>query len=178
MRIAVIGNIGGGKTRLARHLALQQALPVFHVDSYQFLPTLEIRPHQETIKDLRQIQQAESWIIDGYGPLDILIERLELSDQIIFVDLPLGRHILWTIKRQIQNLWSGRPELPQGSSELSLRHTVKLFRSLWKIHTKMRPEMLRILGREGLRTRVIHVQSVQQLNKMQDSSVEFVYKQP
>lgn len=169
MRIAIIGNIGGGKTRLAERLGKLRLLPVYHVDSYQFTSSLQIRPHQETIQDLRQIQNQDSWIIDGYGPLDILIERLEISDQIIFVDLPVWRHIFWTIKRQITNIWSPRPELPAGAKETSFHHMVKLFRSLWKIHKKMRPEMLRILSRSSLKSRVSHVQTLQQLNKMQDS---------
>lgn len=169
MRISIVGNIGGGKTKLARRLGELRSLPVYHVDSYQFTQDLQIRPHSETIHDLRHIQQLKSWIIDGYGPLDILIERLENSDFIVFVDLPLWRHILWTIKRQIFNIWSPRTELPAGANELSFHHTIKLFRSLWKIHTKMRPEMLRILARDSLCTRVIRIGSVHELDKMQDT---------
>lgn len=153
-KIAVIGNAGGGKTTLSRHLARHQQLAIYHVDQFQFLPGLQIRPHQETIKMLSDIQRKNDWLIDGYGPLDILIQRLELSDHIIFIDFPLWRHYWWSLKRQFKSLWSPRQELPEGCSEATFKQTYKLFRTIWKVHHLMRPELLRILNRDHLRGKV------------------------
>lgn len=158
-KIAVIGNAGGGKTTLSRKLSQQLGVPLHHVDSYQFLAGMRIRPHQETIKILREIQAKDHWLIDGYGPLDIIEQRFQLADQIIFIDFPLWRHYWWSLKRQINSLWFPRQELPPECFEANFHQTYKLFRTIWKVHTKMRPELLRILSRPNLREKVCHIRT-------------------
>jgi hypothetical protein len=163
-KISVIGNAGGGKSRLSRKLADHLKLPLTHVDSVQFLADLKIRPFKESVQILREVQNCERWLIDGFGPLDILVERLEKSDRIIFIDLPLWRHYWWITLRQIRSVWWSRPELPAGCREASWSHTQKLFKTLWQVHTKMRPEMRRILSRENLRDKVVIIKKVRDLN--------------
>lgn len=148
MKIAMIGNSGGGKTKLSRHLGAVYKIPVTHVDSIQFLPGMIIRPMEETRKFLNEIQNQENWLIDGYGPLDMIEKRFALADKIIFIDMPLWRHYWWCAKRQIKSLLGFRRiELPEGCYEATLPHTIKLFKTVWKVHTQMRPELLRILNR-------------------------------
>lgn len=159
-KIAVIGNAGGGKTTLARRLAKQLGIPLTHIDAIQFLPGLQIRPYRESIEIIKKIHQMESWLIDGFGPLDILIERLELADKVVFIDFPLWRHYWWCTKRQVQSIWKARTELPVGCDEAMWSHTVKIYRTLWKVHHQMRPELLRILARDSFRHKVIYVRSL------------------
>lgn len=154
-KISIIGNVATGKTTLSRILSVELNIPVTHVDSLQFLPGMIIRPHRETIQDLLKIQtKQESWIIDGYGPLDILIDRLHKSDTIIFLDLPVYQMYLSCFFRQLKNIFSPRPELPAGCSELSLKHTVKLMKTIYQQHAKMRPELIRILSKDELKSKV------------------------
>jgi adenylate kinase family enzyme len=159
-KIAVIGNAAGGKTTLALSLGQKTGLPVFHVDSFQFLPGMIIRPHLETLAWLRQIQSQDRWIIDGYGPLDILQERLQQADLIVLIDLPLTRHFLWALKRQVRSLWRPRQELPVGCSDLSFAQTRKLFRTIWKQHHLMRPELLRILQKQDHASKTKKIRSI------------------
>jgi adenylate kinase family enzyme len=170
-RIAVIGNAGGGKTTLARRLAEIHVLPLTHVDAIQFLPGMVIRPHQESIRILREIQGQEKWIIDGFGPLDILQERLAKSERIILIDFPLWRHYWWCTKRQIKNLWSRRAELPEGCNEATWSQTVKLYKTLWQVHTKMRPELLRILAREAHKEKVLTIRTLSAWNHLHKHGV-------
>ncbi|WP_413560931.1 adenylate kinase [Bdellovibrio sp. HCB209] len=165
-KIAVIGNAGAGKTVLSRRLAKRWGIQVTHVDSIQFLPGMKIRPHKESIAMLNEVQAAESWIIDGYGPLDILEKRLQLADQIIFLDYPLWRHYWWATKRQIQNLWSPRKELPEGCDEVSWEQTKKLYKTIKNVHRLMRPEMIRILQRDYLKDKVVWVHRLSDLKKI------------
>lgn len=160
MKIAVVGNSCSGKTVLSRKLAQKMNLPLTHVDSIQFLPGMKIRPHKESIQQLQAIQQQNDWIIDGYGPLDILEERFRLADKIVFIDFPLWRNFWWCTKRQIQNLWSTRAELPEGCDERSFKHITKQYKSIWKAHKLMRPELLRILKRKDLDEKVIHIRTL------------------
>ncbi len=165
-RVAVVGNAGGGKTALSRRLAERYQLPLTHVDSIQFLPGMKIRPFKESVAILSEIQSRESWLIDGYGPLDIIVKRFELAECVVFVDFPIWRHFWWCTKRQIQNVWSRRAELPEGCSEVSWAHTLKLYKSIWKAHKLMRPELLRIFDRESLRDKMVYVRTVKDWNRI------------
>jgi adenylate kinase family enzyme len=165
-RIAVIGNSGGGKTRLSRKLSQLHALPLVHVDSIQFMAGMKIRPHPESIAELSKLQAGEKWIVDGYGPLDILVSRLELAEMIVFIDLPIWRHAWWLAKRQLLNIFSPRQELAAGCSELSVEHTIKLFKTLKNVHRQMRPEMLKILNKENCKHKVVFVRTLKDWNQI------------
>lgn len=158
-KIAVIGNSCSGKTTLSRKLGVQTGLPVFHVDTIQFDSNLNIRPYKESIDALCKIQSQERWIIDGYGPLDILQERLQKADLIIFIDPPIWRLYFWLGKRQLQNVFKRRSELVPGISELNWRHFMKAIKGIHKVHHLMRPEMLRILEGENISPKVKRVNS-------------------
>lgn len=159
-RLAIIGNAGAGKTTLSRILAARYQLPLTHVDSIQFTAGMQIRPHAESIAILTAIQSQEEWLIDGYGPLDILEKRLERAEQIIFLDFPIWRHYWWSVKRQIKSLRSPRKELPKDCDDATIKQTVKLFKTIWIVHTKMRHEMLKILAREKLKAKVLVIRNL------------------
>ncbi len=159
MRIVIIGNVASGKTTLARQISSEKNIEITHVDSIQFLPGLIIRPYNETINLLNEIQLKTSWIIDGYGPLDILEKRFEICDQIIFLDPPVWKNYLRLIIRQFKNIFSERKELPANSNELTFRHTIKLFKTIRQQNEKMRPELLRILNREQNKKKLLVIVS-------------------
>lgn len=166
MRLAIVGNSCSGKTTLTRILAQRYGISPTHVDSIQFLPGMKIRPHKESISLLQEIQKQPSWIIDGYGPLDIIENRFKEADVVIFIDFPIWRNFLWCLKRQAQNLWSVRQELPEDSRELSLSHTKKLFQNIWKAHKLMRPELLRIFARDHLKSKMVFVRSMSEWHQI------------
>jgi hypothetical protein len=160
-RIAVVGNIGGGKTALSRRLAEVHGLPCTHVDSLQYLPDLSVRPLEETRARLRSVEAGERWLIDGYGPLDLLEARMRAADRVVFVDFPRWRHLWWLTKRQLSLLVRGRrrSELPEGANELGWRHTRKLYKTLLGMDRGMNPELRRILARPVYAGRVVHVRT-------------------
>lgn len=163
MKITVIGNSGGGKTTLSRLLGKQYKVPVIHIDSIQFLPGMIIRPMDETRKILNDIQAEENWLMDGYGPLDMIEKRFAMADKIIFIDMPLWRHYWWCVKRQMKSLLGfRRVELPEGCYEATLPHTIKLFKTVWKVHTQMRPELLRILNRPQHKQKLVLITNFKQ----------------
>lgn len=164
-KITIVGNAGGGKTLLSRKLSKIHDLPVIHVDAVQFQPGMKIRPQDETRNILLEFTNQEKWIVDGYGPLDLIEKRFQLTDRIVFVDFPIWRHFWWCSKRQIQSLWTRRSELPENCNEATWAHTRKLFKTLWQVHTKMRPELLRIFQREQFKNKVIYIQNMKQWNQ-------------
>ena len=156
----MIGNGGGGKTTLARRLAALYDLPLSHVDSIQYLAGFARRPEDETRLMLKRLADQERWLIDGFGPLDVIAERFARADAIIFVDFPLWRHYFWAGKRQIRAAWSPRSELPEGCSEAGLGHTLRLFRILWRVHMRIRPRLIELMLQPGNRSRLIWVRNL------------------
>jgi adenylate kinase family enzyme len=171
-RIAVIGNGGGGKTTLSRGLAKKYNLPLTHVDSIQFLPGLKVRDPQETKKILDDIANSETWVIDGFGSMEVMQKRFALADQIIFVDFKLWRHYWWCTKRQIKSIWSPRTELPSGCNEATLSQTFKLFKTLWRVDRQIRPKLISFFARPEISTKVLHVVDLKSWNRvLADSAV-------
>ena len=171
-RILIVGNAAGGKTRLARKLSELYNLPVTHVDSIQFISGMNIRPLDETRKILSEVTARPQWIIDGHGPLDQIEKRFLIADRIVFVDLPITTHYWWLTKRQFLNLWNKRPELPDSCNEVSLKHTKKLIKSVWKIHKQMRPELIRIFSKDQLKSKVTHIKTRQQWDQVFNMGLE------
>jgi adenylate kinase family enzyme len=169
-KISVIGNAGSGKTTLSKALSKIYHLPLTHVDAVQFVSDVElgmkVRAHVESIAILSEVQKQSAWIIDGYGPLDILESRLSAADKIVMIDFPLWRHYFWCSKRQLKNLWSRRPELPADFNEATWNQTIKLFQTLWRVHQGMRPELLRILSREDLASKAIFIRTLQEWKRL------------
>jgi hypothetical protein len=99
---------------------------------------------------LTELQAKAAWIIDGYGPLDIIEKRFLLADRIVFIDLPLWVHYWWSTKRLFRNFAKG---------DINLPYAVKLFRTISKVHAGMRPELLKIFEREALRQKMIYVRN-------------------
>jgi adenylate kinase family enzyme len=165
-KICVIGNGGGGKTTLGLSLKERYNLPLFHVDSIQFLENWVLRDIKETEKLLDELTLRESWIIDGFGSLEVLFRRFKKSDIIIFVDFPLWRHYWWCTKRQIKSIWHGRFELPEGCNEASLARTYKLYKILFRVHRDIRPALLKFFAKREIVNKVRTVKNLKDWNQI------------
>lgn len=161
-RVSVIGNAGGGKSRLSAALCLQHNLPYFSIDHVHWQPGWVPTPKAEFERKHRAILLQDRWLLDGYGPWDSVVPRLWASDVIVFVDLPLWVHYFWATKRQVKSLFVGRPDGPEGCPMPPV--TLRLFKMMWQVHQNMRPKLQQEIGRLKSTRRVIHLQSVNDLN--------------
>ena len=66
-RVAVFGNAGGGKSRLARRLAALTGLPLYVLDKMQFREGGSAVPKEEFLAAHADLLRKDEWIIDGYG---------------------------------------------------------------------------------------------------------------
>ena len=98
-KVAVFGNAGGGKSKLARRLAEVTGLPLYPLDRIQFKTGGGKVPHEEYLKKHADLLSRGEWIIDGYGSVASAWERFSVADTLVYIDLPLLTHYRWVTKR-------------------------------------------------------------------------------
>lgn len=106
-RVMVIGNAGGGKSTLCRAICAAHSLPYFAIDKIQWRPNW-VRTPEDVFRQIHDdILAKDLWVIDGYGPMNSVEQRLSSCDTVIFVDHPFRIHLWWATKRQFRSLFFG-----------------------------------------------------------------------
>ena len=162
-QIAVIGNAGGGKSTLCRQLSQVLDVPLFPIDLIQWKPGWTPTPYDEIKREHDRILTNDHWIIDGWGPFDLIETRFAAADTIIFVDLPLHVHYWWSIKRQIACIFRPRTDGPPGCPMLPV--TWPLLKMIWRIHFDTRPKLLDLIYKQRKETHIVHITSVRGLRR-------------
>ena len=161
-RVAVIGNAAGGKSAMCKALSESKGLPVHAVDKIQWKPGWTPSAEMEVEKKLNEIMKNDLWIIDGWGSWKTIQRRFNAADTIILVDHSIWIHFWWALKRQITALFfPERLDKPEGCNLLQV--TVRMFKMIWKIHRKLRPELLELVNSYKGRKEVFHIKSPAQL---------------
>ena len=156
-RVAVIGNAGGGKSGLCRKLSQVLDIPLFPVDRMQWKPGWVSAPYAEIKVRHDSILAQEKWILDGWGPWDLIEQRFQAADTIIFVDLPLRVHYWWSIKRQLAYIFTPRVDGPEGCPMLPV--TGRLLKMIWRIHYQLRPRLVALIEHQRADKQVVHITS-------------------
>ena len=128
-RIAVIGISGSGKSALARVLAAESGLPLFHMDALFWRGAWEAVPEAEYLAAHARLVARDRWIIEGYVDA-AMAARLQAADRIIDLDPPGWVCAARVIRRWWTHRVRARPELPPEARErLSLAF-------LWTVLTR------------------------------------------
>ncbi|NQV79335.1 MAG: hypothetical protein HQ495_02225 [Alphaproteobacteria bacterium] len=115
-RIAIVGNAGSGKSRLAAQIAHATNLPLFHLDQY-FWSTgwTMVGDHAFGARHAELIAQP-AWVIDG-NYAATLTERANAADLVIVLDLPRWQCVWGVIKRVVTTYGTVRPDMAPGCPE-------------------------------------------------------------
>src|SRR5690242_17103800 len=100
-RVVIIGNAGGGKSTLARKLAVRRGLPYVEIDAVLWLPGWRTASDDVFDAEHARIIADDRWVIDGLGRRASIPSRLARADEIIFIDMPLWMHFWLAAERQI-----------------------------------------------------------------------------
>src|SRR5882724_4612252 len=160
-RVAVFGNAGGGKSRLARRLAERTGLPLYVIDMMQFGPGGMKVPQHEFLQAHADLLRRDEWIIDGFGSEALAWERFAAADTLIYVDLPLFTHHRWVTKRLIRGLFADPPGWPENSPLWS--SSIQSYRVLWLCHRHLTPKYRQLVTEEAASKRVHHLRSPAQI---------------
>ncbi|MEQ6390466.1 topology modulation protein [Bacillaceae bacterium S4-13-58] len=116
-RILVLGvSAGVGKSTFAQKLGEKLHIQVYHLDTLYWKPGWIEASLEEFSFKQEQIVVNDSWIIEGnYSSTYDL--RIQNTDTIIYLELPLSVCLYRVIKRSIQYQGKTRPDMTVGCKE-------------------------------------------------------------
>ncbi|XWK87846.1 MAG: adenylate kinase [Phormidium sp.] len=162
-KVAVFGNAGGGKSTLSKRLSQITGLPLHVLDKIQFQSGGVEVPHEDYKRTHQQILDSDRWIIDGFGCMETLWQRLDEADSLVYVDLPLYVHFWWVTKRFITGYFKPPEGWPQNSP--ILKSSLSSYRVLWLCHKKLTPRYREYIKQAQSSKKVYHLRSTKQISQ-------------
>lgn len=162
-KVAVFGNAGGGKSTLSKKLSEIAGLPLYPLDKLKFRPGGAEVPQEEYKRAHQEILASDRWIIDGFGCIETLWERLNAADTLIFVDLPLYVHFWWVTKRAIAGNFKTPEGWPEGSS--MLQGIVNSYSVILPCYKRLTPKYREFVERSRETKRVFHIKSKREISQ-------------
>jgi adenylate kinase family enzyme len=150
-KIWVIGSPGSGKSSFSKQLGQHLGIIPTELDGFRFKAGWRECPRREARTKVRSVLESPSSILDGnftYFGNDLL----DLVDQIIWLDLPLGVSFGRVFKRSFGQLVSG--ETIHNGNQQTISSMAKILRKCVSKHCQLRammPDLLR--GKNLLRLR-------------------------
>ncbi len=117
-KVAVFGKPGSGKSTLSKALAAATGIELHQLDSIVYKANGEHVKREIFDKDHERLLRADSWIIDGFGPIDSFYERVEAADTLVYIDLPYSVSYWFVTKRLLKGVFIKPEGWPDGSSVL------------------------------------------------------------
>jgi adenylate kinase family enzyme len=165
-KVAVFGNAGGGKSTLSKQLSDITELPLYVLDKLQYQPGGIEVPHEEYLRSHQLILEQERWIIDGFGSIDTLWERLNAADTLVFIDLPLYIHGWWVTKRFLTSAINPPEGYPENSP--IVKSALRSYRVLWLCHQRLTPKYRKFIDQVRSAKQVYHLRSPKQIRQFLD----------
>lgn len=115
-KIAVFGKPGSGKSTLCKNLASVTSIPLYPLDSIVYKSDGQFVDKSTYDNKHEEILLSDSWIIDGFGPIESFYQRLEAADTLVYIDLPYPVSYWFVTKRLVKGLVVKPEGWPEGSS--------------------------------------------------------------
>ncbi|MBI3188979.1 MAG: adenylate kinase [Gammaproteobacteria bacterium] len=134
-KIAVFGKPGSGKSTLSKNLALATGIQLHQLDSIVYKKNGDLADRKTYDRVHEKILSSNSWIIDGFGPIESFFKRLDAAETLIYIDLPYVVSYWLVTKRLLKGLLVKPEGWPDGSSilkgTLASYKTLKLCPKFW-----------------------------------------------
>lgn len=168
-KVAVFGKPGGGKSTLSKNLASATGIKLYPLDSILYNANGDQVDRKTYDEKHDNILSSESWIIDGFGPMESFNKRLVAADTLIYVELPYITSYWLVTKRLLKGLFVKPEGWPDGSSvlkgALESYRVLKLCPKFWNDSFMQRLESIST-------NKSLHViRSVSELNSFVDKKV-------
>ncbi|MCW9059867.1 MAG: adenylate kinase [Gammaproteobacteria bacterium] len=127
-KIAVFGKPGSGKSTLSKNLASVTGIKLYPLDSIVYKSNGEMVDRKTYDSEHEKILSSDSWIIDGFGPMESFYNRLDAADTLIYIDLPYIFSYWFVTKRLLKGMFIKPEGWPEGSSVL--KGTMQSYKTL------------------------------------------------
>lgn len=149
MRLAIIGNSGGGKSTLARRLAEERGLPLHEIDRLLWRPGWTLAPEADYEAAHTRILAQPAWLIEGVGRFESIARRLERATHLVLIDMPLWQHFWLAAERQIAWSKGALHDRPGDLAEAPPTRT--LFETIWTIDREWMPAIRALTAQAAAR---------------------------
>lgn len=171
-KIAVFGKPGSGKSTLSKNLASAANIKLHSLDSILYKENGEQVDRKAYDEAHENILSSESWIIDGFGPIDSLDsfnKRLVAADTLIYIELPYLASYWFVTKR----LFKGLVVKPEGWPDRSsvLKGTMESYKVLKLCPKFWNDSFLQRLENMSANKSLYVIRSVSELNSFVDKNV-------
>jgi|SaaInlStandDraft_3_1057020.scaffolds.fasta_scaffold128649_1 adenylate kinase family enzyme len=136
-RIVIVGCSGGGKSTLARALAVRTGLPLYHLDQEYWLPGWRMPDRDDWNAKHAALLKRPRWIIEGTYASN-LSERAALADVVVFLDLPRWRCLFRVLRRVVMSYGKVRPDMAPGCPE---QFDASFIRYVWTFKRQKIPQI-------------------------------------
>ncbi len=168
-KIAVFGKPGSGKSTLSKSLTSATGVKLYALDSILYKQNGDMVDRKAYEEEHAKILSSDSWIIDGFGPIESFNKRLEVADTLIYVDLPYVVSYWLVTKRCLKGL-AVKPEgWPAGSS--ILKGTIESYKVLRLCPKFWNGGFVHRLETMSVNKSLYVVRSVSELNRFVDKNV-------
>ena len=134
-KIAVFGKPGSGKSTLSKNLASATGIKLYALDSIVYKKNGDLVDRNTFDEEHEKILSSDSWIIDGFGPIESFNKRLDVADTLIYIELSYVISYWLVTKRCLKGLVVKPEGWPDGSSvlkgTLESYKTLKLCPKFW-----------------------------------------------
>jgi adenylate kinase family enzyme len=145
-RVLVMGSSGSGKSTFARRLSGITGLPMVSIDALFWKPGWVESDREEFWERLAEVTRQPCWIMDGNYTSAAGELRREVSDTVIWFDLPRAACMWGILSRIAKSYGQVRPEMAEGCPE---KFDFEFFHYVWMYRARQRPVLLEYF--EGLR---------------------------
>ena len=127
-KVVVFGKPGSGKSTLSKNLALATEIKLHALDLIEYQKNGDRVDRKTYDQEHEKILSSNSWIIDGFGPIESFYKRLDAADTLIYIDLPYIVSYWLVTKRLLKGVLVTPEGWPDGSSVL--KGTLESYRVL------------------------------------------------
>ncbi|WP_407146204.1 DNA topology modulation protein [Bradyrhizobium sp. ORS 86] len=146
-RVLVMGSSGSGKSTFARRLSDITGIPTVSIDALFWKPGWVESGKEEFQSRMVEAAKQPRWIMDGnYMTSGAGELRRQLSDTVIWFDLPRSACMFGIFKRIAASYGKVRPEMADGCPE---KIDLEFFRYVWTYRQQQRPKLVAYF--QGLR---------------------------
>ena len=169
-KIAVFGKPGSGKSTLSKSLASATNIKLHALDSILYNKNGDLVDRKTYDKEHENILSSESWIIDGFGPIESFNRRLDTADTLIYIELPYVISYWLVTKRLLKGLVVKPEGWPDGSSVL--KGTLESYKVLKLCPKFWNDGFMQRLEKMSTNKSLYVIRSISELNSFVDENVK------